>query len=224
MKRDDCVIICIIVLFISMLYLTPTLSSILSMMTSEHAYIMSGIKFALLATFGEVLGKRISSGNWNVKDFGVVPKAFVWFLLGILIKVGFIIFATGMPAVLKSFDLPTASIFNALSISIGLNLIFAPIFMTIHKITDMHISDFKGGLRSLIHPIDMAAKFSQVNWNMQYGFVFKKTIPFFWIPAHTITFLLPEAFQVIFAAILGVILGVILSIASTWNAPTLVPK
>lgn len=221
MKKDDYVIIGIITLLVSILYLTPTLNSTLSIMTLEHAYIMSGIKFSLLATFGEVLGKRISSGNWSIKNFGVIPKAFVWFFLGILIKVGFIIFATGMPAVLKTFDLPTVSIFNALAISIGLNLIFAPIFMTIHKITDMHIGDFKGGLRALVNPIDIATKFSHVNWHMQYGFVFKKTIPFFWIPAHTITFLLPEAFQVIFAAILGVILGVILSIASTWKTPIL---
>ncbi|WP_420744689.1 Mpv17/PMP22 family protein [Photobacterium damselae] len=223
MKKDDCFLISIIALFVSILYFTPTLSSTLSRMTSEHAYIMSGLKFSLLATFGEVLGKRISSGNWNIKNFGLIPKAIVWFFLGMLIKVGFVIFATGMPAVLKTLDVPTENISNALAISIGLNLIFAPIFMTIHKITDMHIGDFNGSLNALIHPIDMAKKFSQVNWNMQYGFVFKKTIPFFWIPAHTITFLLPEAFQVIFAAILGVILGVILSVASNLNTSQSAP-
>jgi hypothetical protein len=43
--------------------------------------------------------------------------------------------------------------------------------------------------------------------------VFKKTIPFFWIPAHTITFLLPADFRILFAAILGVALGIILAIA-----------
>ncbi|HRZ79119.1 MAG TPA: Mpv17/PMP22 family protein, partial [bacterium] len=41
-----------------------------------------------------------------------------------------------------------------------------------------------------------------------------KTIPLFWIPAHTITFLLPENHRVLFAAILGVVLGVFLAIAS----------
>ena len=49
------------------------------------------------------------------------------------------------------------------------------------------------------------------------GFVFKKTIPFFWIPAHTITFLLPGQYQVLFAALLGVALGIILSIAAVMS-------
>jgi hypothetical protein len=46
-----------------------------------------------------------------------------------------------------------------------------------------------------------------------WGFVFKKTIPFFWIPAHTITFLLPPDVQVLFAALLGIALGTILAVA-----------
>jgi ABC-type phosphate/phosphonate transport system permease subunit len=55
---------------------------------------------------------------------------------------------------------------------------------------------------------------TNLNWKVQWSFVFKKTIPFFWYPAHTITFLLPQNFQVLFAAFLGVALGVILSIAN----------
>lgn len=42
----------------------------------------------------------------------------------------------------------------------------------------------------------------------------KKTIPLFWFPAHTITFLLPGTWQVLFAAVLGVALGVILALAN----------
>ena len=53
-----------------------------------------------------------------------------------------------------------------------------------------------------------------LNWKVQWGFVFKKTIPLFWFPAHTITFLLPGEMRVLFAALLGVLLGVILSIAA----------
>ena len=52
----------------------------------------------------------------------------------------------------------------------------------------------------------------KINWEVQWGFVFKKTIPLFWYPAHTITFLLPGDYQVLFAAFLGVVLGLILSI------------
>ena len=52
----------------------------------------------------------------------------------------------------------------------------------------------------------------KIDWNIQYDFVFKKTIPLFWYPAHTITFMLPGNYQVLFAAVLGVVLGLILSI------------
>ncbi|WP_434362947.1 hypothetical protein NF212_21125 [Parasalinivibrio latis] len=215
MKKDDWLILSIITVFIAAVYLTPGLGTLFASLTTEHAYIMSGLKFALLATFGEVLGKRVSSGNWNIDGFGVLPKMAVWFLLGAVIKAGFVVFATGMPIVVKTLGLPANAILDAFAISLGLNLIFAPMFMTMHKITDMHIADCGGQMRALVTPIDMAAKFSQIDWQKQYGFVFKKTIPFFWIPAHTVTFLLPETFQVIFAAMLGVVLGVILSVASS---------
>jgi hypothetical protein len=50
-----------------------------------------------------------------------------------------------------------------------------------------------------------------------WGFVFKKTIPFFWIPAHTITFLLPPQYRVLYAALLSVVLGILLGVAGKQN-------
>ena len=47
-----------------------------------------------------------------------------------------------------------------------------------------------------------------------WGFVFKKTIPLFWFPAHTVTFLLPPSGRVLCAALLGVALGVLLALAA----------
>ena len=40
-----------------------------------------------------------------------------------------------------------------------------------------------------------------------------RTIPLFWIPAHTVSFLLPPDYQVLYAALLGVALGLILALA-----------
>ena len=59
-----------------------------------------------------------------------------------------------------------------------MNTIFAPVFMTFHKITDTHILDCDGSLRSLITPIPMARIITHLNWDTQWNFVFKKTIPF----------------------------------------------
>jgi hypothetical protein len=61
----------------------------------------------------------------------------------------------------------------------------------------------------------MGENLAHLNWNVQWSFVFKRTIPLFWIPAHTITFMLPDEYRVLFAAALGIALGVILAIASS---------
>ena len=72
---------------------------------------------------------------------------------------------------------------------------------------------------ALTHLIPMGEIISGLNWEVQWGFVFKKTIPLFWIPAHTITFLLPPDMQVLFAALCSVVLGLFLSIAAVKSAP-----
>ena len=100
----------------------------------------------------------------------------------------------------------------ALAISVMMNTFFAPVFMTFHKITDAHIAECGGSVRALVTPIPMGRLIKSVNWDVQWGFIFKKTIPLFWYPAHTITFMLPGELRVLFAALLGVALGVILAI------------
>jgi hypothetical protein len=45
------------------------------------------------------------------------------------------------------------------------------------------------------------------------SFVVLKTIPIFWIPAHTVTFLLPPEYRVLMAAFLSIALGGILAFA-----------
>ncbi|MCV5276836.1 hypothetical protein OFC49_39515, partial [Escherichia coli] len=71
--------------------------------TDQHGFAMSGGKFAILATFGEVLGQRIRTGAWSIKGFGVIPKMIVWYVLGVLIKAAFVVFSVGAPVVLNKF-------------------------------------------------------------------------------------------------------------------------
>ena len=174
---------------------------------------------------GELLGLRISTGNYLRKGFGILPRALVWGILGMGINLAFIIFSTGVPAVAAYLGItdPTAimtgpiclsKVLLAFAISVCLNSIFAPVFMTFHKITDTHILATGGTLRGLFTPIPMGDIMQHLNWQVQWEFVFKKTIPLFWFPAHTITFLLPGEMRVLFAALLGVALGVILAIAA----------
>ena len=192
--------------------------------TKAYPYGTSFLKFAVLATFGECIGLRIATGDYNRPGFGILPKALVWGLLGVGIKMAFTIFATGAPAVLGELGLPiTAStlksgdffprLLAAFFVSVTMNSIFAPMFMTLHKVTDLHIAETGGTVRGFLAPIPMGRLLKEIRWDVMWGFVFKKTLPYFWVPAHTITFMLPQYFQVVFAALLGVVLGVILAVA-----------
>jgi hypothetical protein len=86
--------------------------------------------------------------------------------------------------------------------------------MLAHGVVSIHIEKTGGSLNGFFSPINIGNILGEIDWNMTWGFVFKKTIPFFWIPAHTITFMLPPDLRVLFAASLGVVLGVILAFAS----------
>lgn len=190
----------------------------------DHGLISSFIKFAILATLGEVIGLRIKTGTYYRKGFGILPRMIVWGFLGITIKIAFVIFAFGTPVFLESLGLTNAQLVMkgaftpekllvAFSISLAMNVVYAPVMMTFHKITDMHILNNGGTLKGFFRPIKFRKLFVDLDWNVQWNFVFKKTIPFFWIPAHTITFMLPPDFRVLFAALLGIALGIILAIA-----------
>jgi len=228
MKKQDIIFIICFILFFSPFFLSTTVFEFYENFNSSHGMIMSFIKFAILATLGESIGLRIRNGVYNKKGFGLIPRAIVWGFLGLTIKMSFVVFATGTPKFLSYLGLNNSTeimqgsfsglkLFVAFSISTAMNLIYAPVMMTLHKITDTHIINNGGTISGLFRKIDFGNIMSNMNWDVQWNFVFKKTIPFFWIPAHTITFLLPQQYQVLFAAILGIILGVLLAIASLMN-------
>ena len=49
----------------------------------DYWHITSFLKFAILATLGESLGLRITSGKYYFNGFGLIPRAIVWGILGI---------------------------------------------------------------------------------------------------------------------------------------------
>ena len=225
MKRSDLFFLA----FLCVLFLPFALSEDLyngyQVFNAEHGMVMSFLKFAILSTAGELLGLRISTGCYYRKGFGVLPRALVWGVLGLGINMAFIVFSSGVPVFLEYMGMKnTAAVMAgaltvgkvgiALLISVVLNSIFAPVFMTLHKVTDTHILATGGTLKGLFSPIPMGTILQEMNWKVQWEFVFKRTIPLFWYPAHTITFLLPAEMRVLFAALLGVMLGVILAVAA----------
>ena len=233
MKRDDVYFAAGVILFFLPFFIIPPLYDFYKAFNTEHPFIISFIKFAILSTLGEVIGLRIRTGSYYQRGFGMLPRAVVWGFLGVGIKMAFIIFGTGAHYILPSLGIvfPTnnpADILNqnffatfswlqlltAFTVSVTMNTFFAPLFMAFHKITDAHILSTGGTLRGFFTPIPMATIMQNMNWSVQWNFVFRKTIPLFWYPAHTITFLLPAEYRILFAALLGVVLGVLLSVAS----------
>ena len=226
MKRSDFYfILAVLALFLPFALIDP-LYAWYNSFNAEHGMVMSFLKFAILSTMGEMLGCRISTGKYVTPSFGILPRMVIWGFLGMGINMAMIIFSKGTPMFLEYMGFENAStllaaesfsmdkLLVALSVSVAMNTIFAPVFMTFHKITDAHIAEFGGSLKALVTPIPMARRFAELNWNVQWGFVFKKTIPFFWYPAHTGTFLLPPEQRGLFAALLGIVLGVLLAVAS----------
>ncbi len=222
MKKQDIVFLVGIFATLALFVFVKPVTDWYISFNKEHGMIMSFVKFAILATLGEVIALRINKGVYNEVGFGLIPRMIVWGFLGLGINMAFLIFSNGAPAFLAYLGLTEApaamkggftslKLLDAFTISTSMNLIFAPIMMTLHKITDTHIISTGGTIKGFFTPIRFAKIFKNMNWDVMWNFVFKKTIPFFWIPAHTITFLLPAEFRVLFAALLGIALGLILA-------------
>ncbi len=193
-------------------------------LNAAHPYLLAFLKFAILSTLGEMIGLKIKSGKFTFPAFGIAPRAILWGLYGVWIAIAMKTFANGAPAMVESLgvegvraamvgEFSALKLLGAFSISVMMNSLFAPVFMTLHKVTDAHIVENGGSICCLLRPINMRESLAKLDWSTQWGFVFKRTIPIFWVPAHTITFLLPADFQVLFAAALSIVLGVLLSIA-----------
>jgi len=223
MKKIDLYFLIFVLILFVPFFVSPELYTGYKTTNAAHPFLIGFLKFAILATMGESIGLRLREGIYNKKGFGLIPRAIVWGFLGMTIVMAFKIFSAGAPAFLKSLGIEGAAeslggpmsglrVLTAFTISVTLNLIYAPVMMTLHKITDTHIIKNGGTVAGLLKPIKMGDIIAKLDWKVQWNFIFKKTIPFFWIPAHTITFLLPVEFQVLFAALLGIALGVILSL------------
>ena len=225
MKKSDLYLVLLLIVIFTPFFACDAVYAWYKDFNAAHYYIMAFLKFGILATIGEMIGLRIKNGVYNEKGFGIFPRMIVWGLLGIWIASAMKTFSIGVPYLLESYGVDGVvgamkqpesmlKLLGAFGISVMMNTAFAPIFMTIHKVTDTHILKCGGGLKTFTTPIAFGDILSSLNWKIQWSFVFKKTIPYFWIPAHTLTFMLPAELQVLFAALLGVALGILLSVAA----------
>jgi len=168
-------------------------------LVTSHPILMAVIQFAILGTLGEMIAK------WIVKKKVFMPfstpyllwKMLVWMFLAVGIKYAFAGTKGFLHELVDHKLLPAAfgepGFARAFGISFWLNIQFGFFLVIGHRFLDnlvLKVKSWDGidkGLKSLF-------------W--------------FWIPAHTITFMLPKVYQIGLAALWSVALGIILGFAN----------
>ena len=175
---------------------------------------MGFIKTMILASMGEMLVRRIKTGSY-FGDLGLILKAVVWGFLGMVFVFVFPLFDGGIRSIFSNRVLFENTFLNtfiyALLVSMSMNILFAPTFMMFHRVTDTYINLSKGNLKKIVK-LPLSDVIESIDFKFFFSFVVLKTIPMFWIPAHTITFMLPSVYRVLMASYLSIALGVLLSI------------
>jgi hypothetical protein len=161
---------------------------------TSYPLLSAAIQFAILGTLGEVIAFSVQKKKFGIPCtwLQLLGKVFAWAVLGIVIKYGF----AGMKGFTQSLldhELVPAFLGTGLgwafAVSVFTNVFFGPQMMVFHRLEDNLILGQKG-----FQGITNA-------W---------KTLIWFWIPAHTITFLLPPDLQISLAALWSLVLGIIM--------------
>ncbi len=191
----------------------PASREIFKTLSNTHPYLMGFAKFAVLATAGELLAIRLAKKEWTLPSY-VWARFLIWGVIGVWITYMMKIFGAGVGALMANGLLPNpehallGSFVKAFFISATMNLSFGPTFMALHKCSDTYLDIRASGKGK----ITLANVIHKVDWEKFASFTLLKTVPLFWIPAHTVTFMLPAEYQVAMAAALSVALGIILNL------------
>jgi len=87
-------------LIITALLVFPQTHELFIQLTLHRPYLMGFIKFAILATMGELLALRLGNSAW-IKPDGMIYKIAVWGLIGVLITYMFSFYSKGVSAMME---------------------------------------------------------------------------------------------------------------------------
>lgn len=173
-------------------------------------YISGFLKVGVLATFGEMIKTRGRTGSYRTPQ--LLPKFLVWGLYGMIFTLTFALFAKGVAGISGTPVWPFRgegrfweTLVFAFSTSLWLNLIFCYPMMLSHEWCNFCIREKRlTGGSAFLHQLDPHT----------WGSYLPKTILFFWVPAHTLTFCLPPSYRILMSAFLSLALGFILTLSS----------
>lgn len=150
------------------------------------------IQFAILGTLGDIFSKWMQKNKiFNpYKIHIILLKMLEWAFLAITIKYAFVGFQGFVDTLISYKLIPELGLFGrAFTVSVTMNLQFGLLLVILHRFLDNLIAQ-------------------QRNWkNIDKGMF---SLIWFWIPAHTVTFMLDKPFQIGLAAVWSVVLGFIL--------------
>ncbi|MDP2174170.1 MAG: hypothetical protein Q8M98_07145 [Candidatus Cloacimonadaceae bacterium] len=152
------------------------------------------IQFAILGTFGEVISKWIVRKSFKFPfSFGITLwKMVVWAILAVGIKYAFKGYI-GFVGHLEELGMlpPLSKLGKAFTISAMMNLQFGITLVLAHRVLDNIME-------------------KQKNWAGLHKGIY--SLIWFWIPAHTATFMLPDVYRIGLAALWSLVLGLLLGI------------
>ncbi len=214
MKKKDALWLLCVCAFLALL-VAPLTAPYYRAINASLPYVAGFVKFAVLATLGDLLSVRILRRGWT-KISGIGWRALVYGFIGMLITLVMGLFSGGVTAAQGAGLLPFAgsSFATAFFTSAAMNLFFGPTFMGFHRVSDTFIDL----CYSLSRRPTASEVISAIDWHGFLTFVVAKTIPIFWIPVHTLVFLLPGEYRVLAAAVLSILMGAILSFAKSKKA------
>lgn len=157
-----------------------------------HPIISAMIQFAILGTLGDMIASWIINKKpfMPYKAHELLLKFVEWAFLAVLIKYAFTGYKSFVEGLVSAGLLPELNNFtHAFAVSFAMNVQFGVLLVLLHRFLDNLIA-------------------GKSNWaNIDKGFY---SLIWFWLPAHTVTFMLPKPYQIGLAALWSVCLGAIL--------------
>jgi len=161
-------------------------------LVKEYPIYSAMVQFAILGTLGDIFSKWVQQGKVHkpYKVSVILLKMLEWAIIAVTIKYAFTGFQGFIDSLIAHNLLPELSNFGrAFTVSVTMNLQYGLFLVIFHRFLDNVIA-------------------KQHNWkNIDKGMF---SLIWFWIPAHTITFMLEKPFQIGLAALWSVVLGFIL--------------
>ena len=161
-------------------------------LVTAHPITTAMVQFAVLGTLGEAASRWLAARRF-FSPFGArgtLLRMLGWAFLAVAIKyafTGFVAFIEGLTAHGLLPEMGAAA--KAFAISLSMNLQFGPFLVIAHRLIDNAID-------------------GKPNWaNLDKGLF---SLLWFWVPAHTVTFLLPLELRIGLAAVWSLALGLIL--------------